>query len=528
MADQAEQGQDQDSPIITVDGVIANLSPSLENDCSHRLSEDSTTLPRVNRHDFLAEIRRQEEEEMNIHEANTNDRIAHASNSNPMASALDLQGWRELVANNNRIMQQQSDLISHFLCEKRFETPCYEGTGNMRPRMEAPVSTPEISGSTRDINKSSTEIPLTRNSDRSGLDDLIAHVSTDKGNETEDCLQSADTEDVLQSLKDFHDSADKTGPNIDQKLAELVMENFHDRVDEEKAKALAKDYDKPANCNQCYVPKLNDVVWFTLDKYAQNTDVKLQRIQHYQLKSMFPVLQLFDKLYQSTKAKKGLTHSETVEGLNLAKDAFQLMQVAFTDVSFRRRQFLKDKLRAPYKQLCSDSNPVTKNLLGDKVEEKMKELEVAKRMSGKLRHSEFRSFQTNMDHQKSRPPQRFNARGYAPQHHQRNFGRVHPHENCDELFIGTMKPFKGVSRDTVRRWIKTVMKNAGVDIQVFKPHSTRAASTSAAKQAGVQISDIMKCAGWTNAQTFSRFYDKIVSQQSNSSSNFSRSLLETV
>ncbi|KAK3084999.1 hypothetical protein FSP39_022968 [Pinctada imbricata] len=102
------------------------------------------------------------------------------------------------------------------------------------------------------------------------------------------------------------------------------------------------------------------------------------------------------------------------------------------------------------------------------------------------------------------------------------------HENCDELFIGTMKPFKGVSRDTVRRWIKTVMKNAGVDIQVFKPHSTRAASTSAAKQAGVQISDIMKCAGWTNAQTFSRFYDKIVSQQSNSSSNFSRSLLETV
>ncbi|KAK3106325.1 hypothetical protein FSP39_017740 [Pinctada imbricata] len=206
------------------------------------------------------------------------------------------------------------------------------------------------------------------------------------------------------------------------------MENFHDRVDEEKAKALAKDYDKPANCSQCYVPKLNDVVWFTLDKYAQNTDVKLQRIQHYQLKSMFPVLQLFDKLYQSTKAKKGLTHSETVEGLNLAKGAFQLMQVAFTDVSFRRRQFLKDKLRAPYKQLCSDSNPVTKNLLGDKVEEKMKELEVAKRMSGKLRHSEFPSFQTNMDHQKSRPPQRFNARGYAPQHHQRNFGRVHPIE----------------------------------------------------------------------------------------------------
>ena len=38
---------------------------------------------------------------------------------------------------------------------------------------------------------------------------------------------------------------------------------------------------------------------------------------------------------------------------------------------------------------------------------------------------------------------------------------------------------------------------SGIDISVFKPHSTRAASTSAATQAEQPVSDILKVAGWS-------------------------------
>ena len=48
---------------------------------------------------------------------------------------------------------------------------------------------------------------------------------------------------------------------------------------------------------------------------------------------------------------------------------------------------------------------------------------------------------------------------------------------------------------------------AGIDGNVFKPHSTRAAVTSAAKRKGDIVSDILNVAGWSNEKTFARFYN---------------------
>ena len=68
------------------------------------------------------------------------------------------------------------------------------------------------------------------------------------------------------------------------------------------------------------------------------------------------------------------------------------------------------------------------------------------------------------------------------------------------------------------------MKNAGVDMGIFKTHSTRSASTSAASHLGVNIQTIMKTAGWTNAKTFAKFCNKSISD----STSFSQTLLDNV
>lgn len=49
-----------------------------------------------------------------------------------------------------------------------------------------------------------------------------------------------------------------------------------------------------------------------------------------------------------------------------------------------------------------------------------------------------------------------------------------------QLFISYLKPYNAVSRSTISRWIKIVMINSGINVQMFKPHSTRAAATSKA------------------------------------------------
>ena len=54
--------------------------------------------------------------------------------------------------------------------------------------------------------------------------------------------------------------------------------------------------------------------------------------------------------------------------------------------------------------------------------------------------------------------------------------------------------------------LKAAVKMAGVDVEVFKPHSTRAAATSAALRKGVPLIDILKVAGWSKETTFARFF----------------------
>ena len=50
-----------------------------------------------------------------------------------------------------------------------------------------------------------------------------------------------------------------------------------------------------------------------------------------------------------------------------------------------------------------------------------------------------------------------------------------------QLLISYVKPFKPVSKDTISRWVKQVLEPAGIDINKYSAHSSRAASTSSCK-----------------------------------------------
>ncbi len=70
---------------------------------------------------------------------------------------------------------------------------------------------------------------------------------------------------------------------------------------------------------------------------------------------------------------------------------------------------------------------------------------------------------------------------------------------------------KAASRDTIRRWLRDVLVEAGVDMGIFTPHSTRSASTSAARSC-VSMATILRTAGWLTASTYQKFYKKPISK----------------
>lgn len=68
------------------------------------------------------------------------------------------------------------------------------------------------------------------------------------------------------------------------------------------------------------------------------------------------------------------------------------------------------------------------------------------------------------------------------------------------------------------------MQEAGIDILLFKPHSTRSASTSAALSKGVNIDVIFQTAGWSLEDTFAKYYNKAIQDEQ---PTFAVSLLST-
>ncbi len=78
----------------------------------------------------------------------------------------------------------------------------------------------------------------------------------------------------------------------------------------------------------------------------------------------------------------------------------------------------------------------------------------------------------------------------------------------NKLFLSFQRPHRPVVKATITRWLCDVLVAAGIDSTIFKAHSTRAASTSAAAKKHLPLDDIIKMGDWTSPSTFQRFYYK--------------------
>ena len=60
------------------------------------------------------------------------------------------------------------------------------------------------------------------------------------------------------------------------------------------------------------------------------------------------------------------------------------------------------------------------------------------------------------------------------------------------------------TKDSLAQWVNEVMRNCGINTEIFKPHSTRVASKSAAYELGMPLREVLKRVQWqcSKAGTF--------------------------
>ena len=80
-------------------------------------------------------------------------------------------------------------------------------------------------------------------------------------------------------------------------------------------------------------------------------------------------------------------------------------------------------------------------------------------------------------------------------------------EKC-QFLLSFAQPHKPVVSSTISGWIKKLLTISGVDLGLFKGHSTHSASTSKATLSGLSVHDILERGCLSNSSLCQKFYNR--------------------
>ena len=82
-----------------------------------------------------------------------------------------------------------------------------------------------------------------------------------------------------------------------------------------------------------------------------------------------------------------------------------------------------------------------------------------------------------------------------------------------QLLLSSLTPHNAVLSCTISGWVKKTLKQARINTDLFKAHSTRSALGLKASVGGAPLVEILKRGSWSHHSTWQRFYNKHIIQK---------------
>ena len=209
---------------------------------------------------------------------------------------------------------------------------------------------------------------------------------------------------------------DEAGPTETSSLPEYVTRCTTKKIQREKFVELRRSLRQPSNCESLTVPQVNPCTLRELLKWQRLSDSRMQYLQGLMSRSLSAIVVAREAL---------LSKNTEVAGKQLTT-AIAVLGNGFLGMSHRRRDLLKSGINRRYQSLCGPTVPVTKFLFGDHIQEAVKEIDDASKLSRSMA-----------------PQQRYHPyhRPQAPSQKQRHVPNPKPGLN----WKGSPAPWKGQS-----------------------------------------------------------------------------------
>ena len=198
------------------------------------------------------------------------------------------------------------------------------------------------------------------------------HLSDDSDREVTAMLgedeQNGDASDkLLQEIEEEYSNDDKSGPDVNVHLANLVNKRFAGKLKEAKLKEKFELYVRPGNCDKLKVPLVNHELWGKLRPPVKSQDLRLANVQQTIVKATVALTEATDQI---TKVKGNIEGKQKI--ISSLTDSLALLGHATYDLSLRRRDIMRPSINKELRALCSQQIPVTEFLFGDDVQGSLK------------------------------------------------------------------------------------------------------------------------------------------------------------
>ena len=171
----------------------------------------------------------------------------------------------------------------------------------------------------------------------------------------------------LTDFDGLYEENQKFGPNVDNKLAELLDRAIDKPMPEDKNKELSVKYLVPGNCKRLEVPVVNQEIWTAL-KDKQEGHLAMQAIQ----KHLNMALEIYKNKGDQTQIPQ------------LLKDGFIILANGIYHCNRKKKALIKPGIPAKYRKVCDLDIPITENLLGDDIDSPVDEIERKEKRLKKL------------------------------------------------------------------------------------------------------------------------------------------------
>ena len=189
-------------------------------------------------------------------------------------------------------------------------------------------------------------------------DDSDREVNTMLGEEKQDGNSS---DKLLKEIEEEYNTADKTGPDINVHLANLINKRFAGKLKEAKLKEKLELYVRPGSCDTLKIPLVNHKLWGKLRQPVKSQDLRLANMQQTIVKAT--VAEATEKI---TKDKGNIDEKPKI--ISSLTDSLALLGHLTYELSLRRQDIMRPSINKELRALCNQQIPVTDFLFGDDVQ----------------------------------------------------------------------------------------------------------------------------------------------------------------